>query len=278
MGYLLVLKGTLKFHDFRLRELELAREAGERLTLAEVLFSYAHWLSCSKELNEAETYAEESEKLYKQIGAEGISTNSLVLAEIAWQNGDHQKAISLYMELHERVSILGNRFMSSICNAKLSIYAIESGDFEQALRYLEKALALAEEVDNKPIIALRFTELSSLYYLQGNREAFKQAFRKSLSFNSCFDDFQRISILMVIIRPLYVQEPEIAAHLLGAIHFYETESTHLLEPSEKRNCGRAEAHIRETLGDRGFEAAFVEGQKMSLDEALDLALKTVDEM
>jgi hypothetical protein len=32
------------------------------------------------------------------------------------------------------------------------------------------------------------------------------------------------------------------------------------------------------LGDITFELAFMEGQKLSLDEALDLALKTVEEL
>ena len=40
----------------------------------------------------------------------------------------------------------------------------------------------------------------------------------------------------------------------------------------------AEAHARKVLGDAAFEVAFAEGQKMSLDEGLDLALKTVEEM
>ncbi len=41
----------------------------------------------------------------------------------------------------------------------------------------------------------------------------------------------------------------------------------------------AEAHARKVLGDAAFEVAFAEGQKKSLlDEGLDLALKTVEEM
>ena len=39
-----------------------------------------------------------------------------------------------------------------------------------------------------------------------------------------------------------------------------------------------EAHARKALGDAAFESAFAEGQKISLDDALALALKTVEEM
>jgi hypothetical protein len=51
-----------------------------------------------------------------------------------------------------------------------------------------------------------------------------------------------------------------------------------MEPLFKRYCIQAEAQARETLDEAAFESEFVEGQKMSLDEALDFALKTVEEM
>lgn len=41
---------------------------------------------------------------------------------------------------------------------------------------------------------------------------------------------------------------------------------------------QAVSQARERFGDATFESAFVERQKMSLDEALDLALKIVEEI
>jgi hypothetical protein len=46
----------------------------------------------------------------------------------------------------------------------------------------------------------------------------------------------------------------------------------------KRDYDRAEAHARKALGNEAFEIAFGEGQKLSLDQALDLALQTLDEL
>jgi hypothetical protein len=65
---------------------------------------------------------------------------------------------------------------------------------------------------------------------------------------------------------------------LGVVDDYEKESDFPLTPSEKRYWGRAEVYAQKILGDAVFKSAFAEGQKMSLDEALDLALKTVEEM
>lgn len=50
-----------------------------------------------------------------------------------------------------------------------------------------------------------------------------------------------------------------------------------LHPRRKRYCDRAEVHIRRMIREEDFDSAFTAGEKMSLDEALDLALKTVEE-
>ena len=83
---------------------------------------------------------------------------------------------------------------------------------------------------------------------------------------------------MSILGSLYVQKPESSAQLLGVIDNYEKEDYFPFAAKDKRYCIRAEAHACKMLGNTAFESAFAEGQKMSLDEGLDLALKTVEEM
>jgi hypothetical protein len=119
--------------------------------------------------------------------------------------------------------------------------------------------------------------LSNLFYLQGDLEKFKQKIRESLSFRNYFDKPQKASILLIILGSLYLQKPESAARLSGAIDLYKRNSDFTFRPLDKRYGERAETHARKLLGDVAFEAAFAEGQKMSLDEALDLTLKTIEQ-
>jgi len=49
-------------------------------------------------------------------------------------------------------------------------------------------------------------------------------------------------------------------------------------PLEKRYYDRVASFLREKLGNPAYEFAFAEGQKMSLDDALELNLRTVEEM
>ena len=82
---------------------------------------------------------------------------------------------------------------------------------------------------------------------------------------------------MIILGSPYLQKPESVAQLSGAIDLYKRNSDFAFRPLDQRYGERAETHARKLLGDVAFEAAFAEGQKMSLEEALDLTLKTIEQ-
>jgi tetratricopeptide (TPR) repeat protein len=261
-----------------LRSLELARQAGERLVLANALSEYADWLFRVNQMDDAKKHVEESEKLYKQLGTENISNNPFLLANMAWSNGDIQTARSLYTELENRFRLLGAKGFRASCIGNLGRLAMDEGNLDQARAYLEEALSIQREIGSKPGIAFYLIELGNLLYSQGNLEAFKQNFRECLSLKTYFREYHKTSILRTILGSLYFQRPESSVRLLGVIDKHENEFDLPRTPVEKRYCRRAEVHACKILGNAIFASAFAEGQKMSLDEALDLAWKTVEEM
>ncbi len=178
----------------------------------------------------------------------------------------------------EHYSLLGEKASKSLCSFKLGLLETEEGDLRDAQTYLEQALVLSRDTGFKRHIAMCLTGLSNLYYLQGDLGAFKKSFREGLFLRNHFLTPHKVSILEIILGPLYVQKPESCARLLGVIDRSGREYDLWLGLISKQYCARAESHARETLGDAAFEAAFAEGQKISLDEGLDLALKTVEEM
>ncbi len=277
-GFLLADQGKLRDHHVYQKTLELGRKAGERLTLADALSDYADWLFRINQVNEARQYVEESDRLYKQIGADKSSANSLLFAGIAWVNGDYKKARSIYIELKERWTLLGDRDMPARCMNLLGLLALDEGDLQGAQKYFEQALAMGQAVWNKISIALCRIELSNLKYQQEKLEEFKQNFKEGLFLKTYFTEYHKAYVLMTILGSLYFQRPACAAQVLGIINNYDKEDYFQYSPIEKRYCGRAEAYAREVLGNAAFESAFAEGQKMSLDEALDLTLKIVEEM
>lgn len=268
--------GQLNFHDGILKRLQLARDAGERLILADSLSEYATLLYRMGWIDKAMEQAEESEMLYKLIGSEKTSLNSFLFAEIAWSNGDIQKSRALFMELYQRFSCLGEKGFKSNALGKLGILAMEEGDLQTARTYLDEALTIEREAGWMPWVAYYLIELGNLFYLKGDLEQFKKNFRESIFFKNYFPEYHKSYILMTMAGSLYFQRPTSSTQLLGAINNHRGDYDYPRTPMDKRYCIRAEAHARKLLGNAAFEIEFAAGQKLSLDEALDLALKTAE--
>jgi len=278
LGDRLAAQGKLRHSEKFARQLELARKAGERLVLADALSVYAVWLFKVDQWDEARKRAEESNSLYEQIGYQSPNANSFMFARIAWIEGNTQRARSLHMEMLERSSLLGDRVYRSTCLTNLGLITAEEGDLNGARAYLEDALTLSREGGHKPFIAESLLHLGNLFYLQGNLEAFKQNVREAFSLRNHFIEAVKVFMLATILKSLYLQKPEISARLLGIIDNSEKEHDILLGPIAKRVFTPTENHTRKSLSHATFESAFAEGQRMSLDEALDIALQAVEEI
>ena len=278
LGNILVREGKLKFSEMSNQNLKLARKAGERLNLAEVILDYAYMIYVFDGVNKARKCVEEADMLVKQIGSNYIYTSSL-FAELAWLDGDYKKARAFYMEMQEHNSLLGDKEIRSAIITKLGRLAREEGNLDQAQAYLEEALAAARELEHNRDIMHGLVELGNTFYLQGYIEKFKQNFIEGIHLAKGRSRIAKSRFLVIMLYSICIENPENSARLLGAIHSSCSEMDDRISPLIKRiYYDRAETHARKALGDAAFESAFAEGQKMSVDEALDLALKTVEEM
>ena len=274
-------QGKLKVSERIIRILNLARVVGERISLATALWLYSEWLYDSNRLDEAMKYAMEADVLFKQIGSNTIGSNTSVasffFAEITWLNGNYKEAESFYMEMQERYGLLGEKETRSIMIASLGLLAMEQSNLDQAQAYIEEALVTARELADKDLIARRLIELGIIFRLQGNIEKCRQNFWECASFAKRLNPYTKRYILLLTVNYVVIQKLVVST-LLGVLDNSYKESGTPLRLLFKRYYDSAEAHARKALGDAAFESAFADGQKLPLDEALDLALKTVEEM
>jgi tetratricopeptide (TPR) repeat protein len=157
--------------------------------------------------------------------------------------------------------------------------ATEEGNLDQAQAYLEEALATARELELYEYMMYRLAILGNILYLQGNIERAKQNFMEGIHLAKGRGIFPKANFLVLMLHSIYLEKPENSARIIGVIDNSRREMEDPMDPLFKRNYyDRAEAHARTVLGDVAFESAFAEGQKMSVDEALDLVLMAVEEM
>jgi tetratricopeptide (TPR) repeat protein len=235
------------------------------------------WHFRNDRLNEAEKYTREADRMLKEMGST-LNNSSIFYADIAWATGKYEEAESIYMEAQERLGLLGEKNLRSGIMAVLGLVTMELGKLDQAQAYLEQALATARELENTRYIAYRLPELSNVFYRQGKTEKFKQFFRECVPLTKALPNIQKVHSVVMLLQTIYKQNPRVSVRGLGSIDVVQKEERLPLDPVRRLYWNRIEVHAREALGDAGFESALAEGQKMSLDDALDLTLKTVEEM
>jgi predicted ATPase/class 3 adenylate cyclase len=267
-------QGKLKFLEKmkRMKDLlELARNGGERLNIANVLNEFSERLYSQNRLDEALRYAKEADRLFEQISP-NINPTSFLFAELAWLKGDYEEAKRRYIEMRERYGLIGEKNLRSAMIASLGRLAMEQGNIDQAQAYFEEALATAREINSAAFIARSLAELGTTFYLQGNIEKCKQSFGMIRGLTTSHERY----VLLLTVNYIDISKREIIANILGALDHAQSERP--IAPLNMRYYNHAETQTRKELGAPAFESAFAEGQKMSLDDALELALKMVEEL
>jgi len=273
----LVIKGNQDLTELVIRNVELARKAGEREHLSQELQEFSFWHFRNNRLDEAEKYSREADLLLKEIGS-NMNIASTFYADMAWVNGKFEEAAHIYDEIQERLDILGEKNIRSSILGLLGIVTVESGYLDQAQSYLESALALSREVENTWFTASRLADLSYVFYLKENIAKFKRFFMECISLTKELPEVRKVHPLLFLLQPIHPQNIHISVMALGTIRVVEKEKTRPLDPIHKLYWNRIETHAREVLGDKEFESVFAEGQKMIPNEVLDLILKSVEEM
>ncbi|MGE5377506.1 MAG: tetratricopeptide repeat protein [Bacteroidota bacterium] len=279
LTYILVQRGEMARDARDEQNLWLARRAGERLHLAKVLFNQATRAWTSQQVEKAESCLRECEMLYEQLG---YQTGKVLYyqAVMAHLNRDFSHARVLYERVKDQSEFLGDRDRQSLAITNLGVLAREQGDLATARAHIEQALRIAEETGSKHDIGYRLALLSEVEFLQGDRGVARNDLRRSLSIAGELTDRRyTIGNTLLIFSNIFIHlAPRIAIHVFGATHAYLQEVDEHLDRFFLRDSDRVMDQAHKILDDLSVKSAFAQGQKLSLSEALKLALTAVDEM
>jgi len=273
----LFVSGKAKFNSTKDKRLALARKAGERYFLSEFLAVQAAIQFSLNKLEESLKYAEESDALSNLVGSPNKPLFTFALH--AWLSGDLKQAELYWMQLYDQLNTLGDQNNKSGALYSLGVMALDKGNLEKAEDYINKITSIWGE-DFLPIAKTNCLTLSSrLHYIRGNIASYKQELREVVqTIKTTVTPWQYKYLLIENLNPFYEFNASKTASILGAIDTSEKDTNNMpASPIHLRWCEHAEVHAREVLGDEAFESAFVEGQKLSLEEALDLILESLEE-
>ena len=261
------------------RDLEIARGLGDRQMIGKALLASADYAWLNNQLVEANAYTEEAEQLYQQIGYKFPVSDFYGVIAHAYK--DYRRARELYGAAIEAWGLLGEKNLKSLAIQFLGILSRDEGNLAEAQTHIEQALAIAREIGSKHLIALRLALLGQIHYLRGNLEEAKGNFKESLFLGKLLA-FKSVQGRSLILAAAYLAgpSPRLVVQILSAIRAQNPKQRlgMALSPLLRGDFDDALARAREALGESAFQAAWAEGETLTIEAACDLALKALEEM
>jgi DNA-binding SARP family transcriptional activator len=262
----------------RLHEQSLAActETGDTLGIALSLTGLAAIAREQGRYAEAIAFQDRSIPVWRALHRnDGVAAAIVGLGESVWLQGDYDRAeahfersLALYRRLGDRPGVARSLF-------NLGFAAYSLADYERALRLSEEALALSRRLDYREGIAWSLNVLGLVAHARGDEHAVR-VLRESLEIHhDLIDKWSCVRVLEAVAgAALPMIGAARAARLLGAAEALREEMGTPLSPAERPAYERLLAAVTAALDRTAFIHAWADGRSMTLDEAVDEALRT----
>jgi non-specific serine/threonine protein kinase len=223
------------------RALDCSRKLGDALQTAWALTFLSYTLM--HEPGAALPLAEEALAAFRRLNhLPGIAQTLNIIGEIARVNGDDTRAQQVYEECLAVCQQTGEVGRISYMYSNLAFLAQHAGDAKRAVQLARNGLLLARARHDRNDIA------DAIIAIAGSLDATITAHQGRL---------------------------RKAAQLLGAAEAEHERMGTFLQPSNTPEYHRILVEVREHLDDPSFHAAWVEGRRMTLEQAITYALEAV---
>jgi len=235
------------------------------------------WRPSMMEKDHAISLLEESLALFRELGSvgrQGMAYALQSLGGVASMQGDLDRARSLTEESLKLFSEMGDKFGIAECTQSLAYFDLEEGNILQARMHFEERLALSKEIGDKDGIASSLAQLSQLAAQQGDRGRAISLTKESLVV--AHELGHKNSIASQLEQLAYFARAQSqarrAVRLLGAAEALR-ESINVPIVDDITKYDYEVAALRSQMDEETFAAAWAEGKKMTLDEAVIFALE-----
>lgn len=222
----------------------------------------------------AHTFFAETLLLGQQMDHRWLIADSLLnLGGVAAAQRDYPMARARLEEAMAVAKTGDDRWLVAGILNNLGEVARVQGDYEQARRRYEESQVLFRETAHKPDVARSLHSLGYVAHHQGNPDQAERYFRESLAIFQELDNKRGIVECLAGLAAVRGPTRE-AARLLAAAEILLKSYGGAWWPADQVAYEHHLAALRATLDKTEFAAAWVEGQAMTLEQAIACALNT----
>jgi predicted ATPase/DNA-binding SARP family transcriptional activator len=254
--------------------LAIAREIEHPLGMADALTNLGCVCRILGEYSVAQSYLEESLQVYQVWGCSVWETDVLcALAENAISQGDLATARFHIQAASDLLGTSQNKWLQTLVCYFRGLLAYYEGDAVAATMLLHEAKTLAQAGQFKPDLARSLVAMGRAIRSQGDAKQAVIWVRESLDLYHRLDQKLGIAIcLEEIARWASEKDARQAAKLFGVAEAIREAIGAPLSPIDRPYHESDVARTRAQLSEAAFAFAWNEGNAMSLEEAIDLAL------
>jgi predicted ATPase len=258
---------------------EIQRELGDVLGLAEALSARAVVAVNLRTYDEARALGEEALHISRQHGNARVTGRALHdLAMVAREQGDYARARQLYEESMGIWRALDDLIWTAFVALGLGITHLLDGQYVAARAQLEEARGLYTRLGDRYGVAIAATELAHLARAVGEDERAIALLGEAVRYLVAIGASDAISgcIELLAVSAAEHNEPAVALRLFGAVE--AARATLALPPPGERDARLIATGKALATAAAGAEAdsLLAAGRALTLDQARDEALKFVD--
>ena len=250
--------------------------AGEPKLRALALQAAAELAMKIDEVPLARRYAEEALAVAREADdAVTMARSLLVLGNEARLRDDAEQQDAFFAEGLALARAAGELVLAGRFVSGFGLAALEAGDFERARRFFRESLSIGEATGSEQGVARALTLLGALALHEGRIEDAVVLERRSLGVAHGLRWMEGVVVLLGFLAYAYAElgQTERAARLVGA-ESRLVEELHLrLERFVLELRERTATQVRRSLDAERFDHLLAEGRAMSVDEAVETALR-----
>jgi predicted ATPase/class 3 adenylate cyclase len=253
--------------------LALCKELGDTPGQADIL----GWLSIDgSDIERAVSYAKEGLALCRELGnLSGIAQNLESLARATLWGQDFSSPVPWLEEALSIARHLGDEKREMYICSEYGLLEYGQGNYEQAIAYYEQSVQLSEKIGDRFQSLWALVHMVYAFLREGDVPQARALFAKSIRGTQKADMIIALVFAVEGLASLHVTQNkhERAAQLFAWADAMREQVGDHRPPLEQNSIERDLAVIHSTLKDEEYSKLYVEGQALTMDQAIAIALE-----